>query len=144
MVVLAACAGACGSQQGDDVTIAAAEAGAGDERPGVADAVQSFAMLLGLGSPDACARMTADLHASFEVTGLTCAAAVDQLAHSGLDLHLPELAATDSAAVTIAGDHASLVVGASADGAMDEPATWSLRRGSEGLWLLEQVPFAVP
>ena len=88
--------------------------------------------------------MTTDLQTSFESTGLTCTAAVDQLAHSGLDLHLPELAAADPADVTIAGDHASLVVGASGDGAMDEPATWSLRRGGEGLWLLEQVPFAVP
>jgi hypothetical protein len=144
LVVLAACASACGSQQDDGVTVAVAEAGAVDERPGVADAVQAFAMLLGVGSPNACGWMTADLQASFEAGGTSCAAAVDQLARSGLDLHLPELAAAEPGAVTIAGDRASLVVEPPGDGALDEPATWSLRRGSEGRWLLEQVPFALP
>lgn len=142
LVVLAACASACGSQQQDDgMTVAVADTA--DERPGVADAVQSFAMLLGVGSPNACAWMTADLQESFEATGGSCAAVVDELARSGLDLHLPELSAAGPGAVTIAGDRASLVVDPPGGGALDEPETWSLRREGDGRWLLEHVPFSL-
>ena len=87
--------------------------------------------------------MTVDLQASFAAGAPTCAAAVERLASSGLDLRLPEIAAVAPDAVEIAGDRASLVVGTSDAGASGETATWSLRRGAGGTWLLEHVPFAV-